>query len=102
MGMPSHQHHLEYGEVERGVRFLRHDCDLPCDRARGEQANFAVIKPYGAEIRLEHSGQQLQQRGLAAAVRTEQSRQRPGCDADADVPQREFGTRSVRLQPDLL
>ena len=66
-----------HGEVERRMRFLRHDGDLLRDGSRATAAGASRSpRRDRAKLRLEHAGQQLQQRRLAAAVRAEQAGQR--------------------------
>ena len=68
--------------VEGRMRFLRHDGDVP--RERRAAAASASARPSSATVPLvglQHAGQQLEQRRLAAAVRAEQAGQRAACDA---------------------
>jgi len=98
MWMPPHQHHLEHGEVECRMCFLRHDGDLLRNRPRREQPDFPVAKAHRAKLRLEDAGEQLQQGGLAASVRAEQSGERARSNAHADVVQREFAPQGPALR----
>src|SRR3954468_2055336 len=76
----AHQHHFDDREVERRPGLLRNHRKPPCDLAPGEPGDRAPVQPHLAHLRLEHASQQLQQRRLARAVRSEQRDSRAALD----------------------
>ena len=77
MRIPAHQHHLHHAELEGGMRFLRHDCDVARQFAPRHRSQRPVAEHHAAALRPQHAAEQLQQRRLAAAVRSKKARQRP-------------------------
>ena len=72
-GKASHQHDVEHGEVERRVRFLRHDGDAArqlAPRPVGQRPAVEGDRPGGG---VSDAAQQLEQRRLAGAVRAEEA-----------------------------
>ena len=89
--VPSHQHHLQHGEVERRMRFLRHDGDLLRDRASGQQPKLALDRAAPSRA----SGLSTPDSSFSSVVLPQPfgpSRpvSEPRRDADADVVQREL------------
>ena len=78
MRVAAHQRDLEHGVVEREVRFLGHDRDAPRAGARVHRRDRHAVDGHRARVRLQHSGQEAQERGLARPVGAE--------DADSQAP----------------
>ena len=85
MRMPSHQGHFEDGVLECRMCLLWHHCNTPRDVPPRHAGQDAAIERDRAAVGGQHSGEQLEQRGLAAAVGADQASQRSASDADADV-----------------
>src|SRR5205085_507708 len=74
---PAHQHQLLHQKVERELGLLSEDADLLRDRAPIELLDAPSIEANLARFRRQSAIDGAQERGLAAAVRTDQRRQRP-------------------------
>ena len=77
-----HHHILERGQAGEQVERLKHDADraAPVHRQRGgvHLGDVDIVERDAARCRAEDSAEARQQRGLAAAARAEQQRQRAG------------------------
>ena len=86
--MAPHQHHLHHGVIEGGMRLLRHDRDVARQLAARHRPERAVAKTHASTVWTQDAAQQLEQRGLAAPVRTEKARERTRRDLHRRIGQR--------------
>src|SRR5262245_1177176 len=68
----AHQHHGLHGKGEGRHMQLRHIGDEPCPLVQRDERERAVPDGYGTGARPQDAEQRLEQRGLAAAIRSEQ------------------------------
>ena len=71
--VPSHQHHVDHAEVERRVRFLRHDGDAPGQLAPCQLLDRLAADPHAAGERRQNAGHDAKQRRFPRSVRTEKA-----------------------------
>ena len=68
VGCSGHQHRLDNGKATRRYEFLSNDGDFPGEHRCRKGPDALAVDGYGAGLGLERSREQIEQRGLSAAV----------------------------------
>ena len=74
MRIAAHQHHVDHAEVERRLRFLRHDAPRAAPApAAACRATGSAVEQHAARVGAQHAGDDSHQRRLARSIRAEQA-----------------------------